>query len=188
MQNTDSNEMNFIFKVNKITHLLNHVDIYYQKEILQDIKRYNNKMNITLNNQKLNENEKKRILYNYLNKYLDNIINDQLDYLLDAYHKNNKEKIMIDSEKKAYRSINMNNIDKNIDNSVNNKGMNMGDKWHTDSHYVGGKRLDKGFTYIVVTLFDEFSYQKTVDEWDKTLNDLIDNKDNIKRWDFQKVG
>ena len=32
----------------------------------------------------------------------------------------------------------------------------MGDTWHTDSHYVGGKRLDKGFTYIAVTLFDDF--------------------------------
>ncbi len=34
----------------------------------------------------------------------------------------------------------------------------------------------------------EFSHQKTIDEWDRTLNEIIDNKDKIKRWDFQKVG
>ena len=121
----ENNEMNFVFKINKITHLLNHVDIYYQKEILQDIKRYNNKVNVTLNNQNLNENDKKKVLYNYLNKYLDNIINDQLDYLLDAYHKDNKQRILIDSEKKAYQSININQISKKIDGSVDNMKNNL---------------------------------------------------------------
>lgn len=121
----ENNEMNFVFKINKITHLLNHVDIYYQKEILQDIKRYNNKVNVTLNNQSFNENDKKKVLYNYLNKYLDNIINDQLDYLLDAYHKDNKQKILIDSEKKAYQSINVNQITKKVDSSVDNMKNNL---------------------------------------------------------------
>jgi len=123
MQVIENNEMNFVFKINKITNILNHIDMYYQKEILQDIKRYNMKITNTLNSKSMNENEKKKILYNYLNKFLDNIINEQLEYLLDTYQKDNKDKIMIDSEKKAYKSINVTNIDnlsKNVDNSMNN--------------------------------------------------------------------
>ncbi len=63
-------------------------------------------------------------------------------------------KIMID---KDYVMINSTLINRKIDTNVNNKGDNMGSTWHTDSHYVGGQRLDKGFTFIAVTLFDEFS-------------------------------
>lgn len=122
MQISENNELNFVFKINKITHLLNHVDIYYQKEILKDIKRYNIKVNENLNNIQ-NEEDKKKVLYYYLNKYLDNIINDQLNYLIETYHSNNKDKIFIDAEKNASRSINIDNrnkLNKNINNSVNN--------------------------------------------------------------------
>ena len=33
----------------------------------------------------------------------------------------------------------------------------MGDLWHTDSQYVGGVRLDKGYSFIAVILFDDFT-------------------------------
>ena len=65
----------------------------------------------------------KKVLYYYLNKYLDNIINDQLNYLIETYHQNNKDKIFIDAEKNASNSINLDNknkLNKNISNSVNN--------------------------------------------------------------------
>ena len=29
-------------------------------------------------------------------------------------------------------------------------------KWHTDSRYLGGKRLDKGFSYIALLMLDDF--------------------------------
>ena len=61
MQISENNELNFVFKINKITHLLNHVDIYYQKEILKDIKRYNIKLNENLNNIQ-NEDDKKSVI------------------------------------------------------------------------------------------------------------------------------
>ncbi len=34
----------------------------------------------------------------------------------------------------------------------------LGESWHTDSRYLGGRRLDWGFGYIVATLFNEFSH------------------------------
>ena len=124
MQFSENNEMNFVFKINKITHLLNHVDIFYQKEILQDIKKYNNQINVALNNQNYdNEDLKKKTMYDYLNKYLDNIINEQLGYLIESYHKDKKNDIMMDAEKKAIKSLNLDNqktLNKNINNSVNN--------------------------------------------------------------------
>ena len=37
------------------------------------------------------------------------------------------------------------------------KGINMGDKWHTDSRYLDGKRLDKGFGYLVIIMLEDFN-------------------------------
>lgn len=36
------------------------------------------------------------------------------------------------------------------------KGINMGDKWHTDSRYLDSKRLDKGFGYLVIIMLEDF--------------------------------
>lgn len=60
MNLSDNKELLFIYKFNKINNLLNYVDIYYQKEILKDIKRYTNNVNSSFNNQpQLDENQKK---------------------------------------------------------------------------------------------------------------------------------
>ena len=40
-------------------------------------------LNLTFFSCALDENDKKKVLYYYLNKYLDNIINDHLDYLIE---------------------------------------------------------------------------------------------------------
>ena len=117
-----SNEVNFIFKINKITYLLNHIDVYYQKEILKDIKRYNLSINNNLSNIQ-NLDERKKLVYQYLNKYLDDIINDHLDYLIETYHKDEKNNIFIQAEKNAIKSIHNNQkdtINKNINNTVDN--------------------------------------------------------------------
>lgn len=37
------------------------------------------------------------------------------------------------------------------------KGINMGDKWHTDSRYLDGKRLDKGFGYLAIIMLEDFN-------------------------------
>lgn len=36
---------------------------------------------------------------------------------------------------------------------------NIGGEWHTDSRVVGRKRLDKGFSYIVLIMFDDFTLE-----------------------------
>ena len=36
-------------------------------------------------------------------------------------------------------------------------GNDMGDSWHTDSRYLDGIRLDKGFGYLVLIMFEDFT-------------------------------
>ena len=152
MQISDNNEINFVFKINKITHLLNHVDIYYQKEILKDIKRYNIKVNTNLNNIQ-DENDKKKVLYYYLNKYLDNIINDHLDYLIETYHKNDKDKIFIDAEKKAAQSINLSNKE-NLNNNINNSVNNIKEKFYNNVSIDNNNKLNTLLNEKVNNFFD----------------------------------
>jgi len=40
------------------------------------------------------------------------------------------------------------------DKKIKNK---LGSKWHTDSRYLNGKRLEKGFSYLVIVALDEFT-------------------------------
>ena len=58
---------------------------------------------------------------------------------------------------KDYILVNSTIINRRLSKDVTNHGTNMGDKWHTDSHYLNGKRMEKGITYIVITLFDDFT-------------------------------
>lgn len=179
MQISENNEINFIFKINKITHLLNHVDVYYQKEILKDIKRYNFQVNNNFNNIQ-NQDEKKKVTYHYLNKYLDNIINDHLDYLIESYHKNKKNTIIIEAEKKALKSININNKNKateNIDNSVNNIKQNLVNNINLDSNEnintMLNNKINSFFDKIKVELFENVQYIV-----DKKIDNINLNKDN----------
>ena len=36
------------------------------------------------------------------------------------------------------------------------KKYKVGSTWHTDSRYLGGKRLDKNFSYLVIIALDDF--------------------------------
>ena len=141
MNLSDNKELLFIYKFNKINNLLNYVDVYYQKEILKDIKRYTNNVNSNLNNQpQLDENQKKNKTLEILNNYLDTIINDQLTYLIDAYHKENKNEILIQSEKKALNMIkdklNKKNLHKEIDEGVDNMNNNLKQKINFDDEQM----------------------------------------------------
>lgn len=77
--------------------------------------------------------------------------------LANLIYNKNVDDILVNLIDQDYVLVNSTVVNRSIDKTVNNKGENMGETWHTDSHYVGGTRLDKGFTYIAVTLFDEFS-------------------------------
>ena len=45
MDKLKSDDLNFLFLINKCTFLLEYVDIYYQKEILNDINRFIKNLN-----------------------------------------------------------------------------------------------------------------------------------------------
>ena len=162
MEISNNNEINFIFKINKITYLLNNIDVYYQKEILKDIKRYN--INITNNLMNIeNPEERKKTMYVYLNKYLDGIINDHLDYLIESYHKENKHNIFIQAEKNALQSIqnaNKENVNKNIHSSVDNLKSNFYNNVSIESNSnnqlnnVLNEKINDFFDKIKIELFN----------------------------------
>lgn len=190
MEISENHEMNFLFKINKITNLLNHVDVYYQKEILKDIKRYNININNNFSNIK-NESEKKKTTYKYLNKYLDNIIDDHLDYLIETYHKENKKYIFIESEKKALKSLNLNNksfINKNIDSSVNeikdnfSKNVNINSNENTNINILNNKIND--FFYNIKKELIE-NVNQIIDK--KIENNYYDNNSNLSKYMQKKI-
>jgi len=121
MNNSEDKEFQFIFKLNKITQLLKYVDAYYQKEILKDIQRYTSSVNQQV--QSCNKDVRKTKSFEILNIYLENIINEQLIYLIDVYHKDNKEQIIKNAEKEALKIVNQKickgNVRSNIDQKVN---------------------------------------------------------------------
>jgi len=53
--------------------------------------------------------------------------------------------------------VNSTILNRRIDKTIISKGKNMGETWHTDSHYLNNKRLEKGITFIAITLFDDFN-------------------------------
>ena len=108
MNNSEDKEFQFIFKLNKITQLLNYVDAYYQKEILKDIQRYTSSVNQQV--QSCNKDVRKTKSFEILNIYLENIINEQLIYLIDVYHKDNKEQIIKNAEKEALKIVNQKTV------------------------------------------------------------------------------
>lgn len=106
MDKLKSNDLNFLFLINKSTFLLEYIDIYYQKEILNDINRFIKNLNDTFAKQYFeNEDKKKEKTFEILNKYFENLINDQILYLIDIYHKHEKHNIIIQCEKKANKII-----------------------------------------------------------------------------------
>ena len=101
MDSKKSNEYNFIFLMNKCILLYNYIDIYYQKDILNDIKSFINKLTDIVSLKKFHsiEDKKNNILI-ILNKYLNKIIEDKMFHLFEETH---TEEIFYDIEKKAIK-------------------------------------------------------------------------------------
>ena len=79
MDKLKSDDLNFLFLINKCTFLLEYVDIYYQKEILNDINRFIKNLNDNFSKQYFeNDNIKKDKKCEILNKYFENLIKEQL--------------------------------------------------------------------------------------------------------------
>lgn len=69
------------------------------------------------------------------------------------------DSILLEMIDKDYVLINSNVINRKMDKSIKKSAKNMGDTWHTDSHYTMNqtRRLQKGFGYIVIILFNDFT-------------------------------
>jgi len=180
MNLNNDKEYQSLFKLNKITYLLKYVDIYYQKEILKDINNYTNHINQQLDNTYFYDNtQKKNKTFELLNKYLDTIIKEQIIYLIDAYHKDNKHQILINADKESLKITNhkVNQIKKEsmIHNQVNNMKNDF------------TKSID-----LPENKLNELIYQK-INEFFKDIKyDLLNNikevlKDNQKFEDNEKL-
>mgnify|MGYP001157391974 FL=1 len=92
-----------------------------------------------------------QIIYNYFNEdqsllkllyfpKVDKILNEVLDknYILQSSNAQNRiiDKYKIKKNKKNYK---------------------IGSTWHTDSRYLGGEKISKGFSYLVIIALDAFS-------------------------------
>jgi hypothetical protein len=180
MSLNNDKEYQSLFKLNKITYLLNYVDIYYQKEILKDINNYTNHINQQLDHTYFyDNNQKKNKTFELLNKYLDTIIKEQIIYLIDAYHKENKHQILINSDKESLK--------------ITNKKMNQIKKESMIHNQVNSMKND--FTKSIdlpENKLNELIYQK-INEFFKDIKyDLLNNikevvKDNQKFEDNEKL-
>ena len=134
------------------------------------------------------------MLYYYLNKYLDNIINDQLNYLIETYHQNNKDKIFIDAEKNASNSINLDNknkLNKNISNSVNNIkekfyeniSINTNNDVNNDTNKILIEKINNFFCKIKIELLE--NVETLVDK--KIEKNFINNNSDTSKYIQKKI-
>ena len=80
----ENNEYNFLFLMNKCVLLFNYIDIYYQKEILTDIKYFIKRLGEIYENKKFDSVEDKKYnILNGLNKYLSKIIDEKIIFLVE---------------------------------------------------------------------------------------------------------
>ena len=74
------------------------------------------------------------------------------------YHKQ-IDTILTKAIDKNYVLINTSLTNRVLRKSKSRKKIHLGDhgtSWHTDSRVIGNKRLDKGFSYIVIMMFNDF--------------------------------
>ena len=80
----ENNEYNFLFLMNKCVLLFNYIDIYYQKEVLTDIKYFIKRLGEIYENKKFDSVEDKKYnILNGLNKYLSKIIDEKIIFLVE---------------------------------------------------------------------------------------------------------
>ena len=73
------------------------------------------------------------------------------------------------------RNIAKNKVDKKIKLKKINK---IGSTWHTDSRYLNNKRLDKGFSYLVIIALDPFTKKNGATQF---IENSLNNRNRPKR-------
>ena len=100
--------------------------------------------------------EKKRIPLNSSCQVIENPFRHDFKLIDLIYHKKIDE-ILKNKIEKNYVLINANIINRIYRFFKIQKKERLGKTWHHDSRLVGNKRLEKGFSYIAITMFNDFS-------------------------------
>jgi ectoine hydroxylase-related dioxygenase (phytanoyl-CoA dioxygenase family) len=88
-----------------------------------------------------------------------------------------------------YVLLNSNIINRSIENDINSKRGNMGEKWHTDSRLIGKRSLEPGISYIIVTMLEDFTNENASTEFIRSshkknishLSKITKDKNKIKK-------
>lgn len=182
--NSNSNELDFIYYFNKCLILIENVDVYYQKQILDDIKKTTNDLNNLFSKNYFDSEEKrKNKLLETINKYLDDTINNQIIYLINVYRKESQNNILNNCEKKL-RNI-LENERKKLDSKVNKKisesveNVKDGFYKNIDLNQHNTKNIEYLIQEKIEDFFIKFESQIKKDI-DFIINDQIYNDINLK--------
>ncbi len=63
----------------------------------------------------------------------------------------------------------------------------IGGDWHTDSRYLGGQRLDKGFGFIVVTMFSDFGAENAGTQFVPRSHLRRDRPERFAKYDYEQI-
>ena len=174
--NHNSNELDFIYYFNKCLILIENVDMYYQKQILDDIKKTTNDLNILFSKNYFDcEEKRKNKLLETINKYLDDTINNQIIYLINIYNKDNQDNILNKCEKKL-RNI-LDNEKRKLDNKINKKINNSLDH-AKDNLYKNinfNETNTKNIEYLIQDQIESF-FLKFENQIKNDINSMINNQ------------
>ena len=145
----DNNEYNFLFLMNKCVLLFNYIDVYYQKEILTDIKYFIKRLGEIYENKKFDSIEDKKYnILNGLNKYLSKIIDEKIIFLVE-------------------------NQDSNFITTINNSVLK------TCNEIYKKKEIEEKYNIKKSTGDSENLNDKLNDTLNKKINEKLNNTENI---------
>ena len=100
-------------------------------------------------------------------------------------HQPKLDKIFSKLIDKDYVLTNSSIINRKITKNKIIKGENMGDLWHTDSRYIGGKRLQKGFGYIAIWMLEDFKKTNGCTQFIPKSHLLFEKPKRRKKYKFE---
>lgn len=126
-------------------------NIYSKKETSKFKKKLEKILIKRIKENKKTGSSSNQVMWHYFNEdsYLLKLIyNHRIDRIL---------KKLLDENYVLRSSVAQNRLIKKYKNNTNKQDKGVGNSWHTDSNYLGGKRLEKGFSYLVIVSLDEFN-------------------------------
>ena len=126
-------------------------DIFSKKKTQSFKKKLEKVYEIRTKNRGSVGTHKNQLLYNYFyedHSLLELIFHKKIDKILTK---------VLDNDYVLQSSNAQNRVLKNLKKRNYKNAYEIGGSWHTDSRYLGGKRLQKGFSYLVIIALDLFS-------------------------------